>query len=262
MPMHDWTLVSPGTYHGFHTAWITELARALNNGVLPSPFYAESEQVAGQTGPDVLTLESNLELPATDSGDDGGDGGTATLTEIQPKVSIMQTASEAEIYSERRNRLAIRHTSGDRLVAYIELLSSGNKSSQRMLDRFLDKACSVIELGVHLSIVDPHPPGKLDPQGIHAAIWNEIDPSSPFAFPDQRHLTAVSYHALRPPVAYVEPMAVGLALPLMPLFLDSNRYVNLPLEPTYTAALSAVPKHYRKRLEQVPAPGIEQSATG
>ena len=21
MPMHDWTLVSPGTYHGFHTAW-------------------------------------------------------------------------------------------------------------------------------------------------------------------------------------------------------------------------------------------------
>ena len=74
------------------------------------------------------------------------------------------------------------------------------------------------------------------PHGIHAAIWNEIDPSSPFAFPDKRHLTAVSYHALRPPVAYVEPMAVGLALPLMPLFLDSNRYVNLPLEPTYTAS--------------------------
>jgi len=29
--------------------------------------------------------------------------------------------------------------------AYIELLSSGNKSNQRVLDRFLDNACSVIE---------------------------------------------------------------------------------------------------------------------
>ena len=108
MPIHDWTRVSAGTFHGFHNAWITELARALNNGVLPSPFYAEAEQVA----------------------------------------------SEAEVYSERRNRLAIRHTSGDRLVAYIELLSSGNKASRRMMDRFLDKAYSVIDQGIHLLVVD------------------------------------------------------------------------------------------------------------
>jgi len=54
--------------------------------------------------------------------------------------------------------------------AYIELLSSGNKSNQRVLDRFLDKACSVIEQGVHLFIVDPYPPGRLDPQGIHGAF--------------------------------------------------------------------------------------------
>ena len=254
MPMHDWTLVSPGTYHGLHTLWIGELTRTLNGGLLPSQYYAEPEQVAGQTGPDVLTLEIDRDFASTGYSDDSG--GTATLTQVQPKVSIMQTATEAEVYGERRNRLAIRHTSGDRLVAYIELLSSGNKSSQRMLDRFLDKACSVIEQGVHLLIVDPYPPGKLDLQGIHAAIWNEIDPSSPFAFPDKRHLTAVSYHAMRPPVAYVEPMAVGLQLPLMPLFLDSIRYVNLPLEPTYTAALSALPKHYRKRLEQGPVPEI------
>lgn len=251
MPMHDWTFVSPGTYHGLHTLWIGELTKSLNTGLLPSQYYAEPEQVAGQTAPDVLTLEIDRDLTATDYSDDNEEGGgTALLTEVQPKVSITQTASEAEIYSERRNRLAIRHASGDRLVAYIELLSSGNKSNQRMLDRFLDKACSVIEQGVHLLIVDPYPPGKLDPQGIHAAIWNEIDPSCPFAFPDERHLTAVAYHALRPPVAYVEPFAVGLPLPLMPLFLDGNRYVNLPLEPTYTAALSAIPKHYRKRLEQ------------
>lgn len=77
----------------------------------------------------------------------------------------------------------------------------------------------------------------------------EIDPSSPFRFPDQRKMTAVSYHAISPPVAYVEPMAIGMSLPVMPLFLDSERYVNLPLEPAYSAAFSAIPKHYRQRLD-------------
>ena len=248
MPLHDWSLVSPGTFHGFHTAWIAELARALNNGLLPESYYAESEQVAGQTGPDVLALEFDGNFSKVDIDRDESLGGTALLTDVQPTVTLKQTASEAEIYGERRNRLAIRHTSGDRLVAFIELLSSGNKSSQRMLDRFLDKVCSVIEQGVHLLIVDPYAPGSLDPQGIHGAIWKEIDPSSPFHFPDQRKLTAVSYHAIIPPVAYVEPMALGLPLPVMPLFLDSNRYLNLPLEPTYSAAFCAIPKHYRQRL--------------
>ena len=154
------------------------------------------------------------------------------------------------MYSGRRNRLAIHHSSGDRVVAYIELLSSGSKLNQRALDRFLDKACSVIEQGVHLVVVDPYPPGRLDPQGIHGAIWDEIDPSSPFQFPDHRRLTAASYHAIRPPVAYVEPMAVGTPLPSMPLFLDSKRYVQLPLEQTYNNAFEAIPRRYRTQLSE------------
>lgn len=250
MPMHDWTIVSAGTYHGFHTLWIGELTRVLNTGLLPRQYYAEAEQVAGDTGPDVLTLEFDEDTSEVETADDADAGGTATLSITKPAVTVTQIASEAEIYSERRNRLAIRHSSDDRLVAYVELLSSGNKSSLRTLDRFLDKSCSVIEQGIHLLIVDPYPPGNLDPQGIHGAIWNEIDPSSPFSFPDQRRLTAVAYHALRPPVAYIEPMAVGLALPVMPLFLDSRRYVNLPLETTYNVAFTAIPKHYRNRLMQ------------
>ncbi len=249
MPLHDWTLVSAGTYHGFHNAWITELARALNNGLLPSSFYAEAEQVAGQTGPDVLALElDSQQFLAEETLDLHGSAKVATLLDVTPKVSLTQVASEMEVYSERRNRLAIRHTSGDRLVAYIELLSSGNKASRRMLDGFLDKAYSVIRHGVHLLVVDPYPPGALDPQGIHAAIWNEIDPATQFRFPDERHMTAVSYHAQRPPTAYVEPLAVGQVIPDMPLFLDGTHYVNTPLESTYNAALSVVPQHLRKRL--------------
>ena len=58
MPVHDWTRVSAGTFHDFHSTWIVEIKRALNVGLLPANYYAMAEQVAGETGPDVLTLQS------------------------------------------------------------------------------------------------------------------------------------------------------------------------------------------------------------
>ena len=57
MPIHDWTRVSAGTFHDFHVAWIAELRKVLNNGLLPAGFYAMSEQVSGDANVDVLTLE-------------------------------------------------------------------------------------------------------------------------------------------------------------------------------------------------------------
>ena len=64
MPIHDWTRVEAGIFHDFHHAWIEEVKRALNAGVLPDDYYALAEQHAAGFGPDVLTLQ----------GGDGGDG--------------------------------------------------------------------------------------------------------------------------------------------------------------------------------------------
>lgn len=250
MPMHDWTRVSAGSFHTFHTAWITEIARALNNGVLPDGFYAESEQVAGQTGPDVLTLDADPEWGVEGRTQALESAGATTTVAAPPEVSVAQVASEQEVYADKRYRLVIRHSSGDDLIAYIEILSSGNKSSRRALNRFLDKACSAIEQGIHLVIIDPYPPGTLDPNGIHGAIWDEIDPAAPFQFPDDRRLTLASYCAARPPQAYVEPLAVGMALPAAALFLDPQWYVTVPLESTYCAAWGAIPTRWRRVLSQ------------
>lgn len=90
----------------------------------------------------------------------------------------------------------------------------------------------------------------IDSPGIQAAIWNEIEPSTPFYFPDKRKLTTVCYHSLRPPIAYVEPMSVENIVPSMPLFLDDAHYVNTPLNETYVAALSAIPQYVRRQLAQ------------
>jgi hypothetical protein len=45
MPIHDWARVDPGIFHHFHTAWITHISDALNDGLLPGGYYALVEQV-------------------------------------------------------------------------------------------------------------------------------------------------------------------------------------------------------------------------
>jgi hypothetical protein len=52
------------------------------------------------------------------------------------------------------------------------------------------------------------------------------------------------------PEAFLEPVAVGQALIDMPLFLTAERYVNVPLEPTYLAAYRGMPEFWRDVLER------------
>lgn len=195
--------------------------------------------------PDVVTLETGSDWLNLESDPAGG----TAIAQAPPTVSLSQIADEEELYAKRRNRVTIRHSFGDTVVAYIEIVSSGNKSSTKRLQQFVDKAYDALEQGIHLLIVDPYPPGSLDTQGIHGAIWHEVDMKSPFTFPDERDRTAVAYQAVRPAVAWIEPMAVGKPLPEMPVFITPDRYVTLPLEASYVHAYEAVPQRWRKLLE-------------
>src|SRR5205807_524185 len=65
MPVHDWTRVDAGTFHAFHTVWISEIMKALNAGLLPKGYYALAEQVATRMQTDVLTLRAPLPAAPT-----------------------------------------------------------------------------------------------------------------------------------------------------------------------------------------------------
>ena len=120
MPIHDWTRVNSGTFHDFHLAWIAELRRVLNGGLLPEGYYALAEQVAGQVAPDVLTLQ---DLGGADGdararrergkGDNGLPGGVAVVA-TPPRVAVSDTITESMYLATRRKNLVIRHTTGDR----------------------------------------------------------------------------------------------------------------------------------------------------
>jgi hypothetical protein len=244
MPLHDWTRVDAGVFHSFHNTWIGELTKALNSGLLPPDYYALGEQIAGSLGPDVLTLQTPA---AQEPGSRRELEGAVAVAVAPPKVRLTLRA-EIDQYALKRRTVVIRHVSNHRIVALIEILSPGNKDSRHAVRSFLDKAMSALAHGIHLLLLDLHPPGPRDPQGMHALLWERLSDAAPVP-PADKPLTLAAYVAGAVATAYVEPLAVGDTLPDMPLFLDPEQYVNVPLEATYRAAYEGVPRYYRQILE-------------
>ena len=247
MPVHDWTRVDDGVFHDVHGAWIAELRKALNGGLLPADFFAMSEQSVGGGNPDVLTLE----VPSPGgrvAGSDSTPGGVALLT-APPRTKVV-VQSERASYTAKQRKLVIRHRSGQRVVAVIEIVSAGNKAGAYPWQQFVDKSLAALYRGIHLLIVDLHPPGPRDPNGVHGAIWGALT-GEDYALPAEANRTLVAYSAGPLKTAYAEPVAVGQSMPDMPLFLtpDGESHVLVPVEATYMAAYSPLGRYYRDILE-------------
>lgn len=244
MPMHDWTRVEAGIFHAFHHEWISEISRALNKGLLPGSYYALPEQVAAGFGPDVLTLQGGAEDAPTR---DGNIAGGATALRRRPQTRFT-AQTDAEFYRRKKSSIVVRHVSGDRIVAMLEIVSPGNKSSRHAFRSFVDKACELLENRIHLLIVDPFPPGPRDPRGVHGAIWEQVQ-DAPFELPADRPLTLVAYESDLTTRAYIETIAVNQVLPDMPLFLEPDGCIMVPLETTYNAAFAVLPQRWQTVLE-------------
>ncbi|MFN0053142.1 MAG: DUF4058 family protein [Planctomycetales bacterium] len=245
MPIHDWTRVDAGVFHDFHHAWIEEIKRALNSGLLPPEFYALAEQHAAGFGPDVLALETARDGDSSEpiprrpvEGDGGG------LLLAPPSLPVV-AESDLEFYRRKQSALAIRHVSGDHLVAMIEIVSPGNKSGRKAWRDFVEKAAALLELGIHLLLVDLFPPSRRDPHGLHGAIWEEVA-GQDYVAPELLPLTLAAYEADLAVRAYVQPTRVGERLVEMPLFLRPGGQVPVPLEATYQSAWGAFPGRWQR----------------
>ena len=158
MPIHDWTRVDAGTFHHFHQRWAAALSDALNAGGLPPDYFALLEQGTSGPIPDVLTLR----LRDMGNETEADQGGIAVAT-AAPRTRLI-THFEEEIYSRKADRITIRHRLG-RVIAVIEIVSPGNKSSRDALRAFVEKATDLLREGVYLLIIDLFPPSKRNPPG-------------------------------------------------------------------------------------------------
>lgn len=94
-------------------------------------------------------------------------------------------------------------------------------------------------------VLDLLPPGPRDRNGIHRVIWADLSETTRFRLPADKPLTLASYIAGPDCEAFVEPVAVGDALPNMPLFLTPEVHVPVPLDTSYQTAWDDVPKRWR-----------------
>ncbi|HKB05362.1 MAG TPA: DUF4058 family protein [Gemmataceae bacterium] len=251
MPVHDWTRVDAGIFHDFHTVWLVGLRVRLGQ-ILPPDYYVLAEQKALGLGPDILAMGRGS-APGGNGATNGagpasGGPGDAKLTAAPPKVRFV--AQRPFAYKQRA--IVVRRVENDRIVAVVEIVSPGNKSSGHAIRAFVAKADEFLEAGVHLLIVDLFPPTPRDPNGFHEAIWG-ADPAIP-ALSKTQPLCVAAYEVGPEVRAYVQPVGVGELLPDMPLFLEPGQHVPVPLEETYMAAFAAVPRPWSEILV-APAPG-------
>ncbi len=213
MPIHDWTKVDAGIFHDFTLSWFAKLSLHLNTGGLPSTHYSLVESY------------HSFEI-------------LGVPRELPPQALLVS-------YAARQRTITIRNANEDRLIALMEIITPANKTDRQALRRLAAKAKTALENGIHLLLIDLFPPTPRDPQGIHGLIWGD----AAIAPPADQPLTLVAYEASQPRSAYVEPTAVGTALIDMPLFLDAEHYVPVPLEATYQAAWRGVPQRWKAGLD-------------
>ena len=255
--IHDWTRVG-GFWSSFHLTWIAELYGQLNDGLLPDGYYAEAH-----TGG-----EFRVELDDRDGGGDevtaAGAGGRRFFGDVlglherdaaEPTGAVaLAERPPATRFAEQMppgrapRSVAGRHGSGGRLVSLIGVVSPGNRDGRGKVAAFCDKVKAALRGEVHVLLIDLFPPTPLVPAGMHGAVAARFgltyDP------PPGEPLTCAAYRSAgEATTSFVEPLAVGAAVPTMPLFLTADRYVNLPLAEGYAAAYGPTPAKYRRLLE-------------
>lgn len=216
MPVHDWSSVDAGVFHDFHLVWIARMKGMLNEDLLPRPLYALAEPLFEDAAPAPAHLEDSLPAP----------------------------------YAMRLRRIAIRNArEGDRVVSVITMVSAGNKSSRARVEQFVARSVGLLHSGIHLMLIDLHPPTPLVPRGfprlIGEQLGNEPDPGPADRPPSTTSWQILETGALR---VHSVPLRTSDRLPDLALFLGPHEFVRLPLESTYEEAFRTVPFKYQEVL--------------
>ena len=238
-----------GDWHDFHLAWIAEIRKQLNGGVLPAGYSAKAEpqggfrvreedgdadgrrRGGGRNPPRDRRFEGDL-LTLRDTGEAADGGGGIALAEAPPRVRL---ATPLPGPAPRARRVAVRSGADGRVVALIELVSPGNRDGRGKVEAFCEKIELALRGGVHVLLADLFPPNALLPTGMHGAVADRF--GGGYLPPGGERLTCAAYRVAGDTrTSFVEPLNVGDLPPTMPLFLTPDRYVNLPLADSYAAA--------------------------
>lgn len=235
MPLHDWTLVSPPSFHDMHQLWLACLRLRMSGGMLPDGYYVHLERHFGRFESDILTLSTPpASRNGTPRGGDGDRGGGVAVAVKRPRAGARLSASPV-----KQSTLAVRRVGTDRVVALIELASPSNKDRAASVTAYVEKAKAALEHGVHVVHLDMLPPTPHVPANLSSAIWDAVD-GRDYPFDPAKPFAADSFVADRVNEVYANSLGLGDEWPDTPLFLDAETYIELPLAATYAQAFAGI----------------------
>jgi hypothetical protein len=198
----------------------------LNREVLPPGFVAEPEISLGPT----LEIDvANFELK-NGRGDSGAATGTVVWAPAKAAITFPVDFSRLSVCEVR----VFEDLGGPQLRAAIELVSPANKDRPGSRQTFAAKCAGYLKQAVSVIIIDVVTERTAN---LHADLLEVLDVAQP-TWQSPSQLYAVAYRPV--PVqnqqrieAWPEALSLGVALPVLPLWLGLDLCLPLRLEETY-----------------------------
>jgi len=233
MPLRDHfrsPLDDKHSWDELHGMWPAMIVRQLIE-VLPEPYFAAPG----------VHLGSLYEVDVGTYGDrdpggadfDTGEGGLALATHAPPKPTLSlepelrhQDVYEVRIYESRRNR---------RVVAAIEIVSPSNKDRPEHRDAFVSKVAHLLKNDICVSIIDVVSTSYFNLYAESIDACNGVDPALEGEPTPVSAVTVRFRHENRKRMMdnWYYPLAIGRALPTLPIWLTETFAVSLDLEACY-----------------------------
>jgi hypothetical protein len=216
-------------WRSFHGAWAAAMARLLNQGVLPSGYYAVP--LVDRDGPIEIDVATLLEQETSMSADNAPV--PQAWAPPAPAVAVAVELPPADGVA-----VQVFADDGDpRLAAAVELLGPRNKDRPQARQAFAVKCVGYLQQGSSVVVVDTVTTRRAD---LNAAILSllGIDPTTA-AMPSS--LSAVSYRTVgreeetQQLQLWPLPLALGQPLPTLPLWIAADFSVPLDLDASYQA---------------------------
>jgi hypothetical protein len=223
------------SWEGFHGLWpglmVQELAPKLPDGFVAEP----RVHLGSYYEIDVSTFEQQEELESTFGSARESSGGIATVTQAPPAPTLTfdaefpeQYAYEVLIFDLERER---------RLVAAVEIVSPANKDRPEGRQLFVAKCFNLLRKDVCVSIVDLVIIRQFNLYAELLALLERSDPA--FSPPPPAYVVTCRKRQVGRQTkldTWSRALAVGQALPVLPVWLSETLTVSLDLEASYEEA--------------------------
>jgi hypothetical protein len=220
-------------WESFHSSWATKLADALMERWLPPNYFAEENVHFGPSVEiDVATFEREQSTNTEEVG--------AAVATVGPKVWTPPIA-DGILPAAFPDTFEVRIQSseaGPKLVAVIELVSPGNKDRPAERRAFATKSAGYLAQGISVIIVDIVTSRR---GNLHNEMLRVVEAAEDLRMPPDASLYAVAYRPMRRGERdeidiWRSPLALGRALPTLPLGLRSDLAIPVDFEATYAEA--------------------------